>query len=116
MHVVQLLLPQFDERAKVGARKEGRYLTRGLNASPGAAAGFATFDPDEAESMGRDQKKPVILVRMETSPDEVHGILHATGVLTDRGGATSNAAVVTRELGVPCAHGVEPMSFAYAEA
>src|SRR5213076_2777400 len=57
MHVVQLLLPQFDERAKVGARKEGRYLTRGLNASPGAAAGFATFDPDEAESMGRDQKK-----------------------------------------------------------
>src|SRR5438552_12649601 len=58
MHVVQLLLPQFDERAKVGARKEGRYLTRGLNASPGAAAGFATFDPDEAESMGRDQKKP----------------------------------------------------------
>src|SRR5439155_872503 len=65
MHVVQLLLPQFDERAKVGARKEGRYLTRGLNASPGAAAGFATFDPDEAESMGRDQKKPVILVRLE---------------------------------------------------
>src|SRR5437867_11911259 len=75
MHVIQLLLPQFDERAKGGARKEGRFLARGLNASPGAAAGFATFDPDEAERMGRDEKKPVVLVRVETSPDDVHGIL-----------------------------------------
>ncbi len=116
MHVVQLLLPQFDERAKVGARKEGRYLTRGLNASPGAAAGFATFDPDEAESMGRDQKKPVILVRLETSPDDVHGILHAKGVLTARGGATSHAAVVTRGLGIPCVTGCESISVDYDAA
>src|SRR5205814_5189502 len=115
MHVVQLLLPQFDERAKVGARKEGRYLTRGLNASPGAAAGFATFDPDEAESMGRDQKKPVILVRLETSPDDVHGILHAKGVLTARGGATSHAAVVTRGLGIPCVTGCESIVVDYDE-
>ena len=49
MHVVQLLLPQFDERAKAEARRDGRRLARGLNASPGAAAGFAAFDPDEAE-------------------------------------------------------------------
>ena len=116
MHVVQLLLPQFDERAKVGARKEGRYLTRGLNASPGAAAGFATFDPDEAESMGRDLKKPVILVRLETSPDDVHGILHAKGVLTARGGATSHAAVVTRGLGIPCVTGCESISVDYDTA
>jgi len=113
---VQLLLPQFDERAKVGARKEGRYLTRGLNASPGAAAGFATFDPDEAESMGRDQKRPVILVRLETSPDDVHGILYAKGVLTARGGATSHAAVVTRGLGIPCVTGCESISVDYDAA
>ena len=112
-HVIQLLLPQFDERAKVSARKEGRYLARGLNASPGAAAGFATFDPDEAEAMGRDQKKPVVLVRVETSPDDVHGILHAKGVLTSRGGATSHAAVVTRGLGIPCVTGCESIVVDY---
>src|SRR5205823_13145216 len=55
MHVTQLLLPQFDEKAKAAARREGRSLAKGLNVSPGAAAGFATFDPDEAEKMGRDE-------------------------------------------------------------
>src|SRR5256886_595061 len=84
MHVVQLLLPQFDERAKVGARKEGRYLTHGLNASPGAAAGFASFDPDEAERMGRDEHEPAMLVPVETSPDAVHGSLHSLRVLPAR--------------------------------
>jgi len=113
MHVVQLLLPQFDERAKAAARRDGRYLARGLNASPGAAAGFATFDPDEAETMGRDEKKPVILIRVETSPDDVHGILHSKGVLTARGGATSHAAVVTRGLGIPCVTGCESIVVDY---
>src|SRR5207249_6923800 len=75
-----------------------------------------TFDPDEAESMGRDQKKPVILVRLETSPDDVHGILHAKGVLTARGGATSHAAVVTRGLGIPCVTGCESISVDYDAA
>ncbi len=106
-HVIQLLLPQFDETAKLAARREGRYLAKGLNASPGAAAGYAIFDPDEAESLGRDEKKPVVLVRLETSPDDVHGILHSKGVLTARGGATSHAAVVTRGLGIPCVAGCE---------
>ena len=115
MHVIQLLLPQFDERAKGGARKEGRFLARGLNASPGAAAGFASFDPDEAERMGRDEKKPVVLVRVETSPDDVHGILHSKGVLTARGGATSHAAVVTRGLGIPCVTGCESIVVDYDE-
>ena len=116
MHVVHLLLPQFDERAKASARKEGRFLARGLNASPGAAAGFATFDPDEAEAMGRDQKKPVILIRVETSPDDVHGILYAKGVLTARGGATSHAAVVTRGLGIPCVAGCETILVDYDQS
>src|SRR5256884_7093185 len=116
MHVVQLLLPQFDERGKVDARKEGRYLTRGLNASPGAAAGFATFDPDEAERIGRDEAKPVILVRLETSPDDVRGILHSKGVLTARGGATSHAAVVTRGVGIPCVAGCEAIQVDYDAA
>jgi pyruvate,orthophosphate dikinase len=115
MHVTQLLLPQFDENAKSAARREGRSLAKGLNASPGAAAGFATFDPDEAERMGRDEKKPVILVRVETSPDDVHGILHSKGVLTARGGATSHAAVVTRGLGIPCVAGCESIVVDYAK-
>src|SRR5207248_160008 len=80
-----------------------------------AAAGFASFDPDEAERMGRDEKKPVVLVRVETSPDDVHGILHSKGVLTARGGATSHAAVVTRGLGIPCVTGCESIVVDYDE-
>ena len=112
-HVVQLLLPQFDVKAKDQARREGRFLAAGLNASPGAATGVAVFDPDESERLGREEKKAVILVRVETSPDDVHGILHAKGVLTARGGATSHAAVVTRGLGLPCVAGSEAISIDY---
>ncbi len=113
-HVVQLLLPQFDEKAKEAAKKDGRLLAKGLDASPGAATGSVAFDPDEAEAMGRDEKKPVILVRVETSPDDVHGILHSKGVLTARGGATSHAAVVTRGLGIPCVTGCEAIAVDYS--
>ncbi|HKW43270.1 MAG TPA: pyruvate, phosphate dikinase, partial [Thermoplasmata archaeon] len=113
MHVIQLLLPQFDEKAKATAKREGQYLAKGLNASPGAATGYVVFDPDDAETMGRDEKKPVILVRLETSPDDVHGILHSKGVLTARGGATSHAAVVTRGLGIPCVAGCEQIVVDY---
>ena len=112
MHVVQLLLPRFDDKAKRSAKAEGRYLAKGLNASPGAATGLVVFDPDEAEEMGR-AKKPVVLVRIETSPDDVHGILYAKGVLTARGGATSHAAVVTRGLGIPCVAGCEAIEVDY---
>src|SRR5207244_6058031 len=90
-------------------------LAIGLNASPGAAMGVVAFDPDEAERMGRDEKKPVVLVRVETSPDDVHGILHSKGVLTARGGATSHAAVVTRGLGIPCVTGCESIVVDYDE-
>ncbi len=112
-HVVQLLLPRFDEEAKKVAAKEGRYLAKGLNASPGAATGYVSLDPDEAEHLGRDEKKPVILVRTETSPDDVHGMLHAKGILTAHGGATSHAAVVARGLGLPCVAGCEALRIDY---
>jgi len=106
LQVYQLLLPRFDENAKRQAEKEGRLLARGLNASPGAAYGQAVLDADRAEELGK-QGKRVVLVRPETSPDDVHGMLVAKGVLTARGGATSHAAVVARGLGLPCVAGCE---------
>ncbi len=108
--VYQLMLPRFDEAAKAGAHRSGKYLAKGLNASPGAATGLVVFDPDDAERMGRDEKQPVILVRTETSPDDVHGMLHAKGILTSRGGATSHASVVARGLGLPCVVGCEAIT------
>ncbi|MEK6988511.1 MAG: pyruvate, phosphate dikinase [Candidatus Thermoplasmatota archaeon] len=113
LHVIQLLLPRFDEAAKESARREGRYLAKGLNASPGAATGYVSFDPDEAEHLGHDEKKPVVLVRVETSPDDVHGMLHSKGILTAHGGATSHAAVVARGLGLPCVAGCEALRIDY---
>ncbi len=108
--VVQLLLPRFDEAAKESAGD--RFLARGLNASPGAATGRAVFDPDRAVEM-KEAGDPVILVRIETSPDDVHGMLAARGVLTARGGATSHAAVVARSLGLPCVAGAETLRIDY---
>src|SRR5579864_3412384 len=104
--IYQLLLPRFDPDDKAAAEHEGRLLARGLNASPGAATGVAVFDPDTAVEIGQ-QGKAVILVRPETNPDDVHGMLVARGILTARGGATSHAAVVARGLGKPCVAGAE---------
>jgi pyruvate,orthophosphate dikinase len=106
IQVYQLLLPRFDENAKRQAEQEGRLLAKGLNASPGAAYGQAVLDANRAEELGK-QGKRVVLVRPETSPDDVHGMLVAKGVLTARGGATSHAAVVARGLGLPCVAGCE---------
>jgi pyruvate,orthophosphate dikinase len=102
MTINQLLLPRFDDKAK----KLAGVLAKGLNASPGAATGFAVFDADTAEEWGK-AGKAVILVRPETNPDDVHGMLVAKGILTQRGGATSHAAVVARGLGLPCVAGCE---------
>ena len=102
----QLLLPRFDPQAKEAAAAEGRLLAKGLNASPGAAAGKAIFDADTAEALGTNGEA-VILVRPETNPDDVHGMLVARGILTQHGGATSHAAVVARGLGKPCVAGTE---------
>ncbi len=104
MQVEQLLLPRFDEKAVEAARKAGRYLAKGLNASPGAATGRAVFDADRAVEL-KGAKQLVVLVRPETSPDDFHGMVAATGILTARGGSTSHAAVVARGLGLPCVSG-----------
>jgi pyruvate, orthophosphate dikinase len=110
--IVQLLLPRFDEAAK--AKAQDRFLAKGLNASPGAATGKAVFDPDRAVD-AKAAGDPVILVRIETSPDDVHGMLAARGVLTARGGATSHAAVVARSMGLPCVAGAETLRIDYAK-
>jgi len=110
--IVQLLLPRFDEAAK--AKVTDRLLGKGLNASPGAAVGQAIFDPDRAVA-ARDAGNAVILVRIETSPDDVHGMLAAKGVLTARGGATSHAAVVARSMGLPCVAGAESLKINYVK-
>ena len=104
--IYQLLLPRFDEAAKEKLRKEGTFLAKGLNASPGAASGKAVFTADKAEALGTAGES-VIMVRPETNPDDVHGMLVAKGILTARGGATSHAAVVARGLGKPCVAGCE---------
>ncbi len=104
--VQQLLLPRFDLAAAMVARDEGRLLAKGLAASPGAAVGQVVFDADRAEELGQAGER-VILVRPETSPDDVHGMIEAQGVLTARGGMTSHAAVVARGMGKPAVVGAE---------
>jgi pyruvate,orthophosphate dikinase len=105
-HVDALLHPQFDAQAKEAAREEGTYLASGVNASPGAAVGVAAFDADLAEEWGL-AGKDVIMVRPETKPDDVHGMIQSKGILTSRGGATSHAAVVARQFGTPAVVGCE---------
>jgi pyruvate,orthophosphate dikinase len=97
-----LLHPQFDDEGKKKAGKDGRFFATGVNASPGAAVGQVYFDADTAERMAKEEKQDVIMVRPFTKPDDVHGMLAAKGILTSEGGATSHAAVVARQFGVPC--------------
>jgi pyruvate,orthophosphate dikinase len=105
-HVDTLLHPQFNPDAKSLAREEGTYLASGVNASPGAAVGIAALDADLAEEWGL-AGKAVIMVRPETKPDDVHGMIASKGILTSRGGATSHAAVVARQFGTPAVVGCE---------
>jgi len=102
----QFLHPQFDPEAKKKATATGDLLVKGLNASPGAAAGIVIFDADTAEERG-SAGAAVILVRPETNPDDVHGMVQAQGILTQHGGMTSHAAVVARGWGKPCVAGCE---------
>ncbi|HEY6041178.1 MAG TPA: pyruvate, phosphate dikinase, partial [Anaerolineae bacterium] len=108
IHVVQLLSPRFDEADKSAAKTRGDFLAQGLNASPGAATGMAVFDPDTAAEWAKEGKA-VILVRYETSPEDVHGMYASKGILTQHGGATSHAAVVARGAGLPCVAGSEDL-------
>lgn len=99
------LHPQFDE----DARSEAQLIASGLNVSPGAAVGIVAFDADTAERWAREDGKAVIMVRPETRPDDVHGMLAAQGIITSRGGRTSHAALVARQFGKPAVVGVESL-------
>jgi len=109
-NVPQILLPRFEEKAKAKAVSDGRLFAEGGGGSPGAASGILAMDPDRAVELAASGRN-VILVRAETSPDDVHGIMKARGVLTARGGMTSHAAVVTRGLGKAAVVGCEELSF-----
>lgn len=102
--VNQFLHPRFDPDEVEKARKAGKLLATGLNASPGAATGVAIFDADTAAERGKSGEA-VILIRPETNPDDIHGMEQARGVLTQHGGMTSHAAVVARGWGKPCVAG-----------
>ena len=108
-HVDQLLRDQFDPGARAGAVR----IAKGLNASPGAAVGRAVFDADSAVDWV-ERGERVVLVRVETSPDDFHGMAVAQGILTARGGATSHAAVVARQIGKPCVAGCAELVVDYA--
>jgi pyruvate,orthophosphate dikinase len=105
-----LLHPQFDFKAKEAATEAGKRLTKAVNASPGAAVGIVAFDADLAQKWGSEEGKDVIMVRPFTRPDDVHGMLAAKGILTSEGGATSHAAVVARQFGVPCVVGASDVA------
>lgn len=92
------------------ARKKATLLAKGLNVSPGAAVGAVAFDADTAERWVKQDGKQVIMVRPETKPDDVHGMLAAEGIVTSRGGRTSHAALVARQFGKPAVVGVEALT------
>jgi pyruvate,orthophosphate dikinase len=102
-HVDLLMRPSFDPKA------EKTLIVKGLNASPGAAVGIAVFDAKRAKAAA-EEGKDVILVRPETNPDDVPGMLASKGVLTQKGGATSHAAVVARGSNIPCVAGCEDIT------
>lgn len=104
-NVDTLLHPQFDNEAKKDAETSGKLIAKGVNASPGAAVGRVYFDADTAEKMAKEGKQDTIMVRPFTKPDDVHGMIASKGVLTSEGGATSHAAVVARQFGIPCVVG-----------
>jgi pyruvate, orthophosphate dikinase len=103
------LHPQFDRDAVKAIKARGDLLARGLNVSPGAAFGVVALDADIAEIWAKEENKKVIMVRPETRPDDVHGMLAAQGILTSRGGRTSHAALVARQFGKPAVVGVSEM-------
>ena len=117
----QLLQPLFDPSAKRQAVQEGRLLAKGINAGPGAATGRIKFHADDAEAWvhkhGRGNLDGrVILVRRETSPEDIRGMQAADGILTAFGGASSHAALVSRQMGKVCVVGCGDLNIDYAKA
>lgn len=105
----QLLASEFDQDAKRRFIEAGKLLGTGLNAGPGAATGIIALDADLAATWAKEGK-PVVLVRAETSPEDIEGMHSSRGILTQRGGMTSHAAVVARGMGKPCVVGCAQMS------
>ncbi len=110
----QLLQPIFDPQGKRAALAEGRVLAKGINAGPGAAAGKICFHATDAEAQWlKDNKVELILVRRETSPEDLRGMKIAKGILTAFGGASSHAALVSRQMGKPCIVGCGELDVDY---
>ena len=108
----QLLRPIFDPKAKEEAVKSGAFLAKGLNAGPGAATGRVVFNAPDAEEWAK-RGDPVILVRLETSPEDIRGMHASQGILTARGGMTSHAALVGRQMGKVCVVGCSALEIDY---
>ncbi len=108
--IPSLLAPIFNSDDKNRAIKEGKLLAKGLNAGPGAASGIVVFTAEEAVAHARKKQK-CVLVRMETSPEDIAGMEAAEGILTARGGMTSHAAVVARGMNKPCVVGCGDLRF-----
>ena len=109
------LHPQFDQEAIKEAKAAGDMLATGINVSPGAAVGVIAVDADLAEKWAKEEGKDVIMVRPETKPDDVHGMLASQGILTSRGGRTSHAALVARQFGKPAVVGVSALEIDMAK-
>ncbi len=113
----QLLQPIFDAKAKEDAVKEGNLLAKGINAGPGAATGRIKFFAEDAEKYGQEHGKHadhrIILVRRETSPEDIRGMQAADGILTAFGGASSHAALVSRQMGKVCIVGCSSLQIDY---
>lgn len=110
----QLLRPIFDVEQKRKAIEEGRLLAKGLNAGPGAASGKVALSAQDAVAMAAEGE-PVILVRIETSPEDIKGMNAAEGILTARGGMTSHAALVARQMGKVCVAGCGALRISYKD-
>ena len=110
----QLLRPIFDPKEKEKAIKAGSMMAKGLNAGPGAATGKAVFSAEDAEAWAARGEK-VILVRIDTSPEDIRGMNAAQGILTSRGGMTSHAALVARQMGKVCVAGCGDLDIDYAK-
>ncbi|MBR9974786.1 MAG: pyruvate, phosphate dikinase [Bacteroidetes bacterium] len=111
----QLLRPIFDAKEKAKAIKEDKLLAKGLNAGPGAASGVVAFNAEDAVRFAKNGM-PVILVRIETSPEDIKGMDASEGILTARGGMTSHAALVARQMGKVCVAGCEVLKIDYKTA
>ncbi|MEN6495283.1 MAG: pyruvate, phosphate dikinase [Thermoguttaceae bacterium] len=112
--LTQVLQPIFDPAAKKAAQKENKYLTKGVNAGPGAATGKIVFHASEAEEIfNKDPNVELVLVRYETTPEDIRGMKVAKGILTAQGGAASHAALVSRQMGKACVAGCSELDISY---